>query len=154
MYGEVYNVDDQCLQWLDDFEGHPTHYQRDKVQVRILSRASNNSKTDPTTMKCEQDTDECWVYYVKKFDSALLSLETYSSYDAFGEHKRLYIYKYVVYFLYTMEIALATSLVGSLTDCDTLHVIGFVGSVNRQLLIQHVTDAASRLYTYCNSNTN
>lgn len=98
VFGEVYDVDDQCLQWLDDFEGHPHHYERDRVKVRILSRVTDNNETDSKSSESERDTDYCWVYYLKKFDSSLLLLESYSSYDAYGKHNRTYVYQYVKYF--------------------------------------------------------
>ena len=40
--GEVWEVDDAMFSFLDDFEGHPEVYERDKVKVLV----DNNSKGD------------------------------------------------------------------------------------------------------------
>lgn len=87
VYGEVYDMDDQCLEWMDEFEGHPTMYERDKVKVQMLSSADANDS--------EMRYTECWVYFIKKFQPEVLELETFSSYDSNGKHGRLYCPKLV-----------------------------------------------------------
>lgn len=88
VYGEIYDIDDECLKWMDEFEGHPLMYERDRVKVQIISRAADNHLKGAVS---ESDITECWVYYLKKFEPELLSLETFSSYCAFGKHNRTYI---------------------------------------------------------------
>lgn len=85
IHGEIYDVDDQLLEWLDEFEGHPEMYVRDKVTVNLLSNGVTSYKG------CERlGKVECWVYFLKKFPPQMLELESYSSYNAYGSHNKVY----------------------------------------------------------------
>lgn len=85
IFGEIFGADDRALEWLDGFEGHPEMYVREKITVKLLKNDSYDLKN------CENlDKIECWTYLLKKFPNEMLDLETYSSYDAYGEHNKLY----------------------------------------------------------------
>jgi len=71
--GEVYDVDDQMLAFMDHFEGHPEVYSRDKVRAHSLG--------PPYT---DDDSFECWTYFLKVFPPALLCKETTSVYDGYS----------------------------------------------------------------------
>jgi len=47
IYGEVYEVNDECLRALDLLEGHPAFYQRKEVDIRLDNGA----------------VEKCWVYF-------------------------------------------------------------------------------------------
>lgn len=73
------------LEWLDEFEGHPEMYVRDKINANLVSNGANSLKT------CENlGKTECWTYFLKKFPDEMLDLENLSSYDSFGDHNRIY----------------------------------------------------------------
>jgi len=83
--GEIYEVDDKLMEWMDEFEGHPTVYERCKVQV-IAERsiAENDSNTNSATTELV----ECWTYFLKKFPPDLLNIRSFADYQAFGDHGR------------------------------------------------------------------
>lgn len=83
IYGEVYDVDDEGLEWLDQFEGHPLVYERDLVRVRMPLHADMRPN--------HEQLCECWVYFLKSFEPSMLQLEMHSSYDSYGEHNRPYL---------------------------------------------------------------
>jgi gamma-glutamylaminecyclotransferase len=92
--GEVYDVDDRLMQWMDKFEGHPDVYERVKVHVRMqLQQQSTDdevisqpSSDDDATTVCTETGSvvecACWAYFLKQFPVGLLRLETMSTYDA------------------------------------------------------------------------
>ena len=82
--GEIYDVDSTMMSWMDDFEGHPEVYQREKIRIVTVDNRGllgNNSG---------KKTVECWVYFLKKFPPALLNLSVMSSYDTAGDHGKFY----------------------------------------------------------------
>jgi len=40
--GEIYDIDNDLLAWMDDFEGHPDVYHRNMVKVNVLSLESSS----------------------------------------------------------------------------------------------------------------
>ena len=74
--GEVYDVDDQMLAFMDHFEGHPEVYSRDKVRAHFLGPPETSTTTDAST--------ECWTYFLKDFPPALQYKETIGVYDAYS----------------------------------------------------------------------
>lgn len=70
-------------QFLDDFEGHPTFYERKEIPVVALPDVSNNSETSTSA---EGKEELCWFYSIRHYDRKLLELPYYSSYDNYGEH--------------------------------------------------------------------
>ena len=75
--GEVYDVDDQFLAFMDHFEGHPEVYSRDKVQAHFLGPPASSSGVD-------SDSFECWTYFLKGFSPELLYKETTGVYDGYS----------------------------------------------------------------------
>ena len=75
--GEVYDVDDQMLAFMDHFEGHPEVYNRDKVRAHAVQSPETPHATDG-------DSFECWTYFLKGFPPALLCKETTSVYDGYS----------------------------------------------------------------------
>ncbi|VDM07711.1 unnamed protein product [Wuchereria bancrofti] len=76
--GELYEVDEQKLEVLDKFEGHPTFYRRQPQQVEMDHNGT---------------TVTAWIYMLPKWTPNLLQsssnyLETYNSN---GPHNRPYI---------------------------------------------------------------
>ena len=63
--GEVYQVDDELLKILDDFEGHPDYYKRREEDIQLLDDSS---------------LVRCWVYLLPKFKPEMLELPLLSDY--------------------------------------------------------------------------
>ncbi|XP_074604256.1 gamma-glutamylaminecyclotransferase C-like [Brevipalpus obovatus] len=82
--GEVYQVDDQMLKWMDDFEEHPTYYLRSKIQVQML----NNSVHDDSN-----EIREVWTYILPKYHEKMLELPFIKCYDTYGDHGMPYVEK-------------------------------------------------------------
>ena len=74
--GEVYEVNDDMLKVLDDFEGHPEYYQR---------------REEPIKLHSSHETKLCWTYFLPKFKSEMLQLDHLSDYKSNGEHGKPYI---------------------------------------------------------------
>ena len=85
--GEIYDVDDAFLEWLDNFEGHPDMYVREEIKINVDSLISDAESTHAIEL---QGWQQCWVYFMKNFPQQYLSLETYESYDAYGDHNKTY----------------------------------------------------------------
>lgn len=54
--GEVYDVDDALLAWMDSFEGHPEVYERGKISVRLLSPPTTSVAPTPSFQKSSSST--------------------------------------------------------------------------------------------------
>ncbi|KAL4001682.1 AIG2-like family protein [Acanthocheilonema viteae] len=76
--GELYEVDEQKLEVLDEFEGHPTFYRRQLEEVEM-----DHSGTVVTA----------WIYMLSKWTPNLLqsSTEYLEMYNSNGSHNRPYI---------------------------------------------------------------
>lgn len=73
--GEVHQVDQEKLQFLDEFEGYPTFYSREKVTINM-----DNG-----------DDVQAWTYFLADFRPYLLQLETFADYDTNGPHNLPYM---------------------------------------------------------------
>ncbi|KAL3836231.1 hypothetical protein ACJMK2_021670 [Sinanodonta woodiana] len=71
--GEVYEVDDECFQALDELEDYPKLYGRELINVRLLDRDGNMASCG--------DTIQCWCYLLYNFRQNLLSLPYHEEYD-------------------------------------------------------------------------
>ncbi|XP_072031317.1 putative gamma-glutamylcyclotransferase CG2811 [Amphiura filiformis] len=83
--GEVYRVDEEMLHILDEFEGHPTFYQRIRIPVTmetVVNKADTSGKSMDT--KDNSTIQECYFYVVQNFKDELLDLTFYEKYDAYG----------------------------------------------------------------------
>ncbi|XP_044738391.1 putative gamma-glutamylcyclotransferase CG2811 isoform X2 [Chrysoperla carnea] len=69
--GEIYEVDEKMLKNLDILEDHPNFYERDQYLLKNLQT---------------NETNQCWVYFLKKFQPYLLEKEFYTSYSNNGSH--------------------------------------------------------------------
>jgi len=57
--GEVYEVDDSLLAWMDAFEGHPEVYERDVIEVRLSPTCSTPVfSASATTPNCRSRDDD------------------------------------------------------------------------------------------------
>uniref|UniRef100_A0A915PJ85 Gamma-glutamylcyclotransferase family protein n=1 Tax=Setaria digitata TaxID=48799 RepID=A0A915PJ85_9BILA len=76
--GELYEVDEEKLRALDEFEGHPTFYKRKLQQVEM--NGNGNIVT-------------AWMYMLPKWTPSLLQTSTdyLETYNSNGSHNRPYI---------------------------------------------------------------
>jgi len=85
--GEVFQVDEKMLSFLDEFEGHPVNYIRQTISVEPKS---DNKTADNLHMTC-------WCYFFN-FDVAnnqdlLKDVVFLEYYDSGGDHGRPYIFE-------------------------------------------------------------
>ncbi|XP_032878983.1 gamma-glutamylaminecyclotransferase isoform X1 [Amblyraja radiata] len=81
--GDIYTVDSQLLQFLDEFEGCPEMYQRKQVKIRTVEWKATDKR-----LYVQPDADGmilCFVYCTSTYDREWLKLPFYSTYDAFGK---------------------------------------------------------------------
>ena len=81
--GEVYQVDDQMLSWMDEFEEHPTYYLRSKIQVRMLELDEKGNNLDTIC--------DVWAYILPKYHENMLKLPFIECYDSYGDHGLPYV---------------------------------------------------------------
>nr|XP_054762180.1 putative gamma-glutamylcyclotransferase CG2811 [Lytechinus pictus] len=77
--GEVYEMDNGLLSYIDEKEGYPDHYARRQVNI-VLDKMADDP--EPNTSK----TLRCWYYLLPRFSPSVLALEKYKSYDSYGAH--------------------------------------------------------------------
>ncbi|XP_072478140.1 gamma-glutamylaminecyclotransferase isoform X1 [Notamacropus eugenii] len=82
--GEIYSVDDQMLQFLDEFEGCPDTYQRTPVRIEILEWEGKSSA--PEERPAVNSIMECFVYSTATYPPEWINLPYYDNYDSFGKH--------------------------------------------------------------------
>ncbi|XP_041115198.1 gamma-glutamylaminecyclotransferase-like isoform X1 [Polyodon spathula] len=82
--GEIYSVDNQMLQFLDEFEGCPHMYQRTLVRLQIEDWESNTSSPEATP--AVNSIVEAFVYSTTTYQPEWLNLPCHDKYDAYGEH--------------------------------------------------------------------
>lgn len=87
VWGEIYEVSDETLAVLDDFEGHPEVYLRHslKTSMHFDCVASSDEENNDSTVE-EDVIVECWTYFLYDFEPNLLRkhefLDNYSNHDA------------------------------------------------------------------------
>lgn len=87
--GEIYEVSDETLAMLDDFEGHPEVYLRQSIKTGMLFDLDDDSASEKENNNDNDDEDvivECWTYFLYDFEPSLLLrqhefLENYSNHD-------------------------------------------------------------------------
>ncbi|XP_032746077.1 gamma-glutamylaminecyclotransferase-like [Rattus rattus] len=79
--GEIYEVAEQMLCFLDDFEGCPSMYQRTALQVRVLEWEGAGGPGDSV---------QCFVYNTATYAPKWLFLPYHKSYDSEGPHRLCY----------------------------------------------------------------
>ncbi|GCB71150.1 gamma-glutamylaminecyclotransferase-like isoform X1 [Scyliorhinus torazame] len=82
--GEIYLIDDQLLQFLDEFESCPDLYQRRPVGVRVAEW-----QDIANTLEVKPNVDgmlECFLYNTTNYEQDWLKLPYYNNYDPFGNH--------------------------------------------------------------------
>ncbi|XP_067890325.1 gamma-glutamylaminecyclotransferase-like isoform X2 [Heterodontus francisci] len=90
--GEIYLVDDQLLQFLDEFESCPEMYQRTPVGIHIQKWEDGND-----TLGVKPDIDGilmCFMYSTTTYEPDWLKLPYYNDYDPSRYHEQP---KYVVH---------------------------------------------------------
>ncbi|XP_073520311.1 gamma-glutamylaminecyclotransferase isoform X1 [Phyllobates terribilis] len=86
--GEIYSVDDQMLQFLDEFESCPDMYQRTIKRIEILEWGG---KDDSPEGRAAANTTECFVYSTTSYPPEWLNLPYLDCYDSYGTHGLRYI---------------------------------------------------------------
>nr|XP_055062158.1 gamma-glutamylaminecyclotransferase B-like isoform X1 [Misgurnus anguillicaudatus] len=79
--GEIYEVDDKMLKFLDWFESCPKMYQRTPVKLEVnewVGRDENTPKVGSLV--------EAFVYSTTTYQPEWLRNPTYESYDSYGDH--------------------------------------------------------------------
>lgn len=87
--GEIYLVDDQMLQFLDEFEGCPNMYQRTPVKVEVLEWENKSSTSEG--ISAIKNILECYVYSTTTYQAEWMHLPYYDNYDSFGKHNLSYV---------------------------------------------------------------
>ncbi|KAM4710650.1 gamma-glutamylaminecyclotransferase C-like isoform 2-T2 [Anableps anableps] len=80
VHGEIYEVDEKMLEFLDQFENIPTMYQRTVVELEIKELAHKEEKLSPGSIT------EAFVYSTTTYQPEWPSLPTYENYDSNGDH--------------------------------------------------------------------
>lgn len=81
--GELFEVDEEMLSFLDQFEGHPDFYRRKQVIIQ-LTEDHTGQKLDPPNIHT------CWCYFFLKYDRSYLNLDFLENYDCWGPHGLMY----------------------------------------------------------------
>ncbi|MEE6470811.1 hypothetical protein FKM82_009070 [Ascaphus truei] len=86
--GEIYSVDDQLLQFLDEFECCPDMYQRSPKGIEIVEWEGKDGS--PEEGPAVNSIIQCFVYSKKSYQQEWLNLPYHDSYDSYGKHGLLY----------------------------------------------------------------
>ncbi|XP_075708563.1 protein O-mannosyl-transferase TMTC4 isoform X3 [Rhinoderma darwinii] len=86
--GEIYSVDDQMLQFLDEFESCPDMYQRTIKRIEIVEWGG---KDDSPEERAAANAIECFVYSTTSYQPEWLNLPHFDCYDSFGTHGLPYV---------------------------------------------------------------
>ncbi|XP_048349068.1 gamma-glutamylaminecyclotransferase isoform X1 [Sphaerodactylus townsendi] len=87
--GEIYFVDDQMLQFLDEFEGCPNMYQRSPMGIEIVEWEGTSGA--PEERPAVNSILECHVYSTTTYQPEWINLPYYDDYDSFGKHGLQYV---------------------------------------------------------------
>lgn len=90
VHGEIYKVDEQMLNFLDDFEGVPTMYQRTMVELEVKEWAG---PAEGEKRPSAGSVIEAFVYNTTTYKPDWPSLPTHESYDTNGDHGLQYTYR-------------------------------------------------------------
>ncbi|XP_075419570.1 gamma-glutamylaminecyclotransferase [Tenrec ecaudatus] len=82
--GEIYAVDEQMLQFLDEFEGCPDMYQRTLVRIEVLMWEGKRSA--PAETPAADSTMQCFVYSTATYSPEWALLPYHDNYDSQGTH--------------------------------------------------------------------
>ncbi|XP_015807710.1 gamma-glutamylaminecyclotransferase B [Nothobranchius furzeri] len=85
VHGELYQVDEKMLKYLDIFESVPNLYQRTVEEVEITEWVGKEEEKPPGC------TIDAFVYSTTTYQPSWLSLPTYKSYDSYGDHGLTYV---------------------------------------------------------------
>uniref|UniRef100_A0A8D0CFU9 Gamma-glutamylaminecyclotransferase n=1 Tax=Salvator merianae TaxID=96440 RepID=A0A8D0CFU9_SALMN len=86
--GEIYSVDDQMLQFLDEFESCPQVYQRTPVRIEVLEWEGRNTPDQPQVVN---SILECYIYSTTSYKPEWINLPYYDNYDSLGKHGLQYV---------------------------------------------------------------
>ncbi|XP_068446836.1 gamma-glutamylaminecyclotransferase-like isoform X2 [Clinocottus analis] len=81
--GEIYEVDDKMLAFLDDFEGVPAMYQRTRVTLEVKEWVG---KAEAGERPAAGSVTEAFLYSTTTYRPDWPSLTRYENYDAHGAH--------------------------------------------------------------------
>ncbi|XP_060089650.1 gamma-glutamylaminecyclotransferase isoform X2 [Heteronotia binoei] len=87
--GEIYFVDDQMLQFLDEFEDCPNMYQRTPMRIEIVEWEGTSNT--PEERPAVNSILECYAYSTTIYQPDWINLPYYDNYDSFGKHGLLYV---------------------------------------------------------------
>ncbi|KAM6178922.1 gamma-glutamylaminecyclotransferase [Rhynchocyon petersi] len=82
--GEIYAVDEQMLQFLDEFEGCPDMYQRTLVRVEVLEWEGERGVPEETP--AANRIVQCFVYSTDTYSPEWVHLPYHDNYDSQGTH--------------------------------------------------------------------
>ncbi|KAH9421684.1 hypothetical protein DERP_014959 [Dermatophagoides pteronyssinus] len=80
--GEIYEIDNEMLKFLDEFEGHPQYYTRRQVSISTIITDNDDN---------HQQILKPWTYFLDKFRSEMLQLPMYDDYNSYGDHNLRYV---------------------------------------------------------------
>ncbi|KAM3584990.1 uncharacterized protein V6R79_004479 [Siganus canaliculatus] len=84
VHGEIYKVDKQMLDFLDEFEGVPTMYQRTPIKLEVKEWVGEERLEAGSITEAQ-------VYSTTAYKPDWLSLPNYESYDSYGDHGLEYV---------------------------------------------------------------
>ncbi|KAK2856999.1 hypothetical protein Q5P01_005734 [Channa striata] len=88
VHGEIYEVDNKMLEFLDDFESVPTMYQRSVVKLEVKEWVGEiEGEVTPSL----GNITEAFVYSTTTYQPEWPSLPSHESYDAYGVHGLKYV---------------------------------------------------------------
>jgi gamma-glutamylaminecyclotransferase len=82
--GEVFEIDDDKLAALDEFEAYPELYTRIKIEI-ALTRNEHWNAIDP------QEIRECWTYFLPQWKPEMLELPFRRSYTSISDDHPPYV---------------------------------------------------------------
>ncbi|XP_043927172.1 gamma-glutamylaminecyclotransferase isoform X2 [Protopterus annectens] len=87
--GEIYSVNSQMLQYLDEFEGCPDWYQRTPVRITVVEWEGKNNP--PEGSPAVNSIQECFVYCTTTYQPEWMKSPFYDNYDSYGDHGLQYV---------------------------------------------------------------
>ncbi|XP_074845796.1 gamma-glutamylaminecyclotransferase isoform X2 [Carettochelys insculpta] len=87
--GEIYSVDNQMLQFLDEFENCPDMYQRTPLRIAVVEWEDKCSA--PEERPAVNSIMECFVYSTTTYQPEWINLPYYNNYNSFGSHGLHYV---------------------------------------------------------------